>query len=621
MSLRSLYDQNAIERNPIPFDNLDLGKYAVRKPRVSGARVVVGFDSETLHGYARLICASDGRQAWVDNADKALSFLCQRGYQKTLNFWFNLQFDFDAIVKWLPEDNLRELGASNKTEYHGYKISVIPKKTFRIVRNNHTHKFYDVAQFYESSLEVAAATFLGQSKFIEDIDRAMLGSDASYWAPRLHKILRYCANDARLTARLAERLQSEILVSCEFYPGSYVSKASLSAQYFRKNCEFPDVREIPHNVQEMAFNNYFGGRFEVTERGNVGLTTNLDIVSAYPYEIAQLIDPTLGTWRQVSTHHPDADLGFYLCKVVVPYMALTPLSRRYGQRVIYPVGSWGAFLSADEIRAYGRDIDIRVVTGYEFTADRIRYPFRDAIEHLFAQKQRSTKGTMQYLLYKRLMNSFYGKFYEKLAVGGRRYRAGLLFNPVYATLITGRCRIKMWQMARRFGNRCLSMATDGMLVRGDVDIESENVLGGWEVLEPAETIIIRSGMYQYGGELKQRGIMKVDNLKTKYGEFESVFDYIEQFPGLMVYPVINHRPRHLRECLQMKDEDALDHINVFEDITIKIDISKDMKRSWLSAPMCGSDLIEKRFESCPHDLNPTWEDLFPDMPMPAGEGP
>ncbi len=543
MSTKSLYDPNTIERNPIPFDNLNLSKYAVRKPRISGARVVRGFDSETLHGYARLICASDGQYERIHSPEGALAFLCKHGYRKTLNFWYNLQFDFDAVVKWLPEDNLRELARTNKTEYKGYKISSIPKKTFRITRNNHSCRFYDVATFYEMSLENAAMTFVGQTKNIEDVDRATLGSDAQYWKDNRDKILRYCLNDARLTGLLAEYLQEEILRSCGFYPRSYVSKASLAGQYFRKECVFPDIREIPLPVQEMAFNSYFGGRFEVTERGAVGETTNLDIVSAYPFEISNLIDPTLGTWKQVCACQPGADLGFYLCRVSVPYSNLTPLSRRYGQRVIYPTGSWGCFLSLDEIVAYTPYIDIEVVTGYEFYADQIRYPFRDAIETLFARKQASEKGTMQYLLYKKLMNSMYGKFYQKIRKTDGRYQTGLLFNPLYATLITARTRIKLWQMARRFGNRTVSLATDGILVKGEVDIESETVLGGWEILEPAETVIIRSGMYKYGDEIKQRGVMEVKTYHTEHGEFESLFDYILQYPHLMIYPIINHLPR------------------------------------------------------------------------------
>jgi len=591
-----------IELNPIPFKDLELRKYPPKKPSLWNKRICVGFDTETLHGYAKLLCTSDKQYVFIDTVDDALHLLTEHRYRNRLNFFFNIQYDFDAIIKHLPPENIRELAYNNQTVYEKYKIENIPKKSFRIRVNRDVYKFYDVANFFESTLESAAQTHLGESKFIVEIDRAKLGSDETYWQNNIDEIVNYCTNDAVLTAKLAELLQSNISKTCAFYPKTYVSKASVAKQYFKLKCDIPNVRKIPTPVLEMAFHSYFGGRFEVTERGNIGETTSLDIVSAYPNEIANLLDVTAGKWSRVTKFNEDTPLGFYLCRVTVPYLNLPPIPRRWKGIVYYPLGRWGCYLSSDEIRAYRKDIDIEIITGYEFEPETIKYPFREAILTLFAKKQQSQKGTMEYKLYKIMMNSLYGAFYEKIRMPDGSIKTGQLFNPVYASLITSRTRIKLYEMIKKFENKVVSLATDGILVKGAVNMESGRELGEWEVSEPAETIILRSGIYSYGKTLKQRGVMKSKYFHTPYGDFDNLFDYILQMPNLQEYPILSHRPRHLKECARMSNPQALERINHFENVEIVFDLAKDNKRVWLNKPTSGRDLIEKHFTSMPWSL-------------------
>jgi len=601
--MRTASTANLIRENNLPFHLLRFRRFALTPLKSFPERDILGVDTETLNGYARLIAFSDGSFLESDDIDEILAFLSRKEIRGKIVFFYNIAYDFDAIVKYLPESALKTLIDTGKCEYHKYLIRYIPKKLFSLHYSKHKTAFYDIFQFFDSSLESAANRYLQDTKYKDDIDRAILGSNSQYWKDNREAIIRYCINDAQLTARLGEILHREVKTVFGFTPKNYVSKAGISKQYFRYHCDIPDIRRVPKNALEFAFHSYHGGRFEVTYRGNCGYCTGIDINSAYPYEIANLIDITRGQWRKTRKFTPDADIGFYAVGLQLPYLWLSPLAYKIYGQTIYPYGSWYCYITKEELEAIKPFCEPRIIAGWEFFADEKVYPFRDAIYRLYSAKSRAEKGSYQYSLYKIVMNSLYGSFYEKIRQEDGTYKTGSFFNPIYASLITANTRLKLWQEARKFGEKACCLATDGILVKGDIDHDSSDELGRFSVKERGECIILRSGIYSIGDDTRQRGVRKQGRIATPYGSYTSLFSYIAQNPSLSRYPVTINRPLHLREALISAGKWSKADINRFFDRDITFDLNTETKRIFRLREITGKTLLEEEIPSEPYNAS------------------
>jgi hypothetical protein len=587
------------QRNNIPFSSLSWRRWPLKPLASFPSRKVYGFDTETLDGYCRLITCSDGRVYQGHDIEEILTFLTYKGCRSAHNFFYNISYDMDSIFKYMPVETLKEILLTGKAEYVGYHIKAIPGKVYTFTKAKHRYSYYDLWQFYESSLETAAKKYLGEDKYILPIDRHQIGTSAAYWQLHGEDIETYCMNDSRLTERLGEALQREVSNTFSFTPKHYVSKAGLSKQYFRHRCQIPDVKRIPRGALEYAFNAYHGGRFEVTERGNIGFATAIDINSAYPYQIANLLDITRGEWRHCRRMNPEATYGFYACRITHHYSHLPLCALKLSGQTFYPWGEWHGFLTKEEIEEVEKRGEVRIYAGWEFFPDEEVYPFREAIYHLYNAKSRAEKGSYQYSLYKIVMNSLYGAFYEKVLMPDGTFRVGSLFNPIYATLITARTRVALTKEAWKYGRKAVCLATDGILIRGDIAPESSSDLGAFSVKEQGESVILRSGIYTIGKECKQRGVIKSHSIKTPYGDFSSIFDYLTAFPDMSSYPVILHRPIHLREAVTHSKKYTVEDVNKFMNMTLTFDLNTERKRVFAKRDLTGRDLLETSIESVP----------------------
>jgi len=86
-----------------------------------------------------------------------------------------------------------------------YKISYIPQKRLRIIKNKRTSTFFDLAQFYyfKSLKSLANRTSVNKVnvKDIQDIDIDRLDIDTAYKS----LIISRCVNDAIITKELADQ--------------------------------------------------------------------------------------------------------------------------------------------------------------------------------------------------------------------------------------------------------------------------------------------------------------------------------------------------------------------------------------------------------------------------------
>lgn len=589
-----------IKKNKIPWEDLTLRRFPPKPLKPGVARDIYAFDTETLNGYVKVLACSDNAYVEPYSVENLLSFLTRKNYRDSINFFYNISYDFDSIVKSFDKESLKTLVETGKLTYGAYDISYIPKKVFTIKVKKNTFNYYDLFQFYEMSLEKASKLYVQGVKNEDNLDRALIGSSEAYWREYHDLIVKYCLKDCELTEALGRLLQEEIWNSCGFYPKAYVSKAGLSKRYFREYCSMPFIRDTPNYANYYAFEAYHGGRFEVTERGKVGYCSNLDICSAYPYQIKKLIDLRKGVWKRTNYLNEDAYYGFYLARVDIPYQYMPPLAYNWGETVIYPCGSWTAYFTKEELEALEGIGKYEVISGAEFWPWEIVYPFAEAIDLLYKRKSETPKTDFKYALYKKIMNSFYGSMYEKIKMLDGKYQTGICFNPVYATIITANTRLQLWYKAREYGKKCISLATDGLLIKGDLDNENTKELGTWELDKAGEATILRSGIYSVGDEIKQRGVINEKFFRTPYGNYENLFDFIREKPELKSYPILNVRPVHLAEAIKHDKKYTKEDINVFKESEVAFDLNTELKRVYDSWDITGYDLLNKNFKSMPH---------------------
>ena len=591
-----------IYKGKIDFDLLELRKYEPYKLTQQVDKKVYGLDTETLNGYARLIADNRGNIAHITKAEDVLRFLTTVHFRNSHNFFYNLHFDVNAIIKYLPEENIKELNRTLKTTYLKYDLFYIPRKIFRIICHNHVHKFYDIYQFFGKSLEYNAKTYLGLEKYIDPIDRATLGSSAEYWKENYEAIVKYCINDCVLTQKLGQLLYNTLCNTIGLKPNAFTSEAGLTKEFVRTFTEIPNLLEVPMGAIKYSFYSYAGGRFEIVRRGYMGKCSLYDINSAYPYIIRDLVDVTQGKWKWTRSLHENATYGFYLVKIVTKYNKISPINITLPNNTLcYPLINCNTYMTKDELLAYEKYIDYEIIDGWEFFAhSEARLPFKEYIEHVYSHKQSTPKERYEYKTYKILMNGLYGCFYEKHKNKEEiKIRVGKLFNPVYASMITARTRIQLWDYAMKDINNFIGFATDSVLFKGTPDLPVSNKLGDWSLETVGDTTVLRSGFYKIDDMIKSRGVKKGVKIKTPTGNYKSLFDYIVKKPNWLIYPVIATRPLSFSEILHKSKTFTLEDINIFTDQEYKIDINRDFKRIWERDLTKGIELLTTEIDSEP----------------------
>ena len=617
-----------IIRNPIDFDLFEFRKHKLQKLTRNIKRKVHGLDTETLNGYCKLLADGDGNYILsksinsVSSLDfaKFLNFLTSHRFRSSHNFFFNLNYDVNAIIKYMPKKYLNELYNELHTNYLDTEIFYIPKKVLRLTKNKNVYKFYDIMQFLKGSLESNAKKYFELEKYIVPIDGAQLGTSKVYWHRHLNNIIKYCINDAKLTKRLGDMVNNTIIENLHIYPCTYMSKASLCKEFVRKRVNIPDINKIPRNALKYGFYSYAGGRFEVIKKGNVGKCKLYDINSAYPFTIYNLLDVNNGKWKRVNCMHEKADYGFYIAKIFIKYNTISPIGIPIKAGVIaYPIMHLTKFITKKELLAYEKFIDFEIIDGWEFFSNGELYPFRNFIKHVYKLKQETPKSEYEYDLYKINMNSLSGCFYEKYirkedytnAIEPERLNqlpelppkisiiTGKLFNPIYATLITADTRINLFKSSIGHFSNVVAYATDSILFDGNVEMETNNKLGGWGLQANDNTIVLKGGIYKIGKKLKSRGIKRVGNIKTPFGNYDNIFDYIEAQPQEIEYPITMNRPLSFIEVLLHHLKHNIEDINVFTEMTYRINLNKDYKRLWNEDFINGAELFEKSIESTP----------------------
>lgn len=587
------------------------------------AKGVMALDTETLKGYCKVLADDTGRYLFLNSSnpeglEPILNFLTSHRFRGTHNVFYNLNYDINSFIKFLPKENIIDLALYNITQLDKLELLYIPKKIFRIQdnENKHSYSFYDIAQFFGGSLEFNGKKYLNLIKNEDNLDRRKIGTSPAYWSKHEEDIIKYCVQDCRITKGLGELLQETIKKSTGYYAKGFISKASITKDIMRRVVKLPDMTVIPNEALKFAYNSYHGGRFEIIKKGAIGKASLFDIVSAYPYHISNLIDLDTGSWHRVRDITEKAIYGFYLAKISVKYDIISPISYKFKNGImVYPIlENQLIYITKHELEAYKDSISYEIISGWEYWSNEINYPLKDYIHTLFTAKSKASKTSFEYSLYKILQNSIYGSFLEKveqkekpdefinldLEELKRIWLTGKCFNPVWATMITALTRIDLWEQAHKDLLNVVGFATDSIVFKDKPDFTISKELGAWDLEDYGEAIVIKSGIYQINDKYKSRGLQKGRKIKTPGGEqFKDLFHYIKSRPFNTVYPVILERPVSYKEALAHTMSLSLDDINIFTEFQYDIDINKDLKRIWEEPFSSGIELFNKATDSSP----------------------
>lgn len=532
---------------------------------------VLGFDSESYdNGVPFLFCISDGS---IIRPEHLFETLFQHKYRNVKFMCFNIKYDEGSILHLLPNHYLDEIRKTGKTEYNGLRFRSIPRKELTItdIQSKHSVSFYDIAQFYGTSLDNASLYYLGKTK----IEMPTKTFTKQFVNDHFNDIASYCINDAKLTCELANYFIDMLINEFEVYPQKLYSTGYISGIHFSRVCEVIDVNRLwnyHRECLEYAFNSYAGGKFETYKRG-FGNFYQYDINSAYPYEIANLKTIKGAKIVKRTTHDVTADYAFIKCNLTIGN-DYSPIPLKVENVNRYPCGYFTKTITKNEYEYLNQRGDsIEIIDGY-YIYCKDEYPYKTEINRLFELKrQYKYNDKLRYMLVKILLNSFYGKFIQitpKYRNGEIIFDAGYLFNPIYASVITANTRLKLSRMCDNFDS-IVSVHTDSVISSKELAIPLSDKLGEWNLEANGYGVSVGCGVYQVGNKVHYRGYKRIDSL----------IDLIMNNRNKIKIPVNQTLVLSWRLIVFRNAEN--DMINRFVNEDKILNLHFDSKRNWSSA--------------------------------------
>jgi len=599
----------------IPFKDIEImtQKRNSKRDKIYEIKENTGLDTETYKGYVKLICDHTGDYKFIDSFTDILNFLTHRCFRNKFNWFYNIKFDFESIIKYLEKDELITLYQNKTIERNSFTINYIDKKFFSILdKNNNNYYFYDLFNFLDTSLDKASKKFLNNEK-LKTVDANKLNTDWDYWQNNLDDIVKYCVYDANLTKRLADYFWLIIFKNLKYSPTKPFSKGKISEEYFLSRCFIPTINAIKENpiglkILQTAYNSYYGGRFELLQKGFFENVYTYDIKSAYPAQIASLIDFNKGKWQKVRKLSPDATEGFYKAKIECKEALFCPVVQKINELSIYPNGRFNQYLTKKEIvfiKERFPNARVSIEYGYEFIAKDLYYPFKTEIERLYQWKEKEPDEDIKYVV-KIILNSLYGKTIQLAGVNletGKR-KSGKLFNPLYASLITSHTRIKLLELGCQKPECVIMFSTDAIHSTEKLNVPLKPALGEFAKDFQGCGVYLMSDVYNLWNETKTKNKLRGFSLVSEK-DIDSagilLRDILENLNSTK-YEYITKRPFHLGECLLHNKTLSVDDINIFGEVKKTININGDTKRIWDKEFKNGKQCLKESVGSLPIEV-------------------
>jgi hypothetical protein len=268
-----------------------------------------------------------------------------------------------------------------------------------------------------------------------------------------------------------------------------LTSPSFAANVLRKHFIKGLIPQAPPHIRNLAELTMHGGVVGAVIEGPAEIydVNYYDVNSFYPWALSKLPPFTEGKWDYVDRFVDEYE-GFYRVSgyvkaciyPVIPRVTRAGLVFANGERVEnLPVTSY-------ELREalQKREVEPTRIEGYVWVPQEgSRNPFKNYVTTFFALKSRTKEEASQHEMYKLLLNSIYGKTYQKFlepeyrgepkykwnpdarrcVVSWARYRAGELYLPHVASLTTAMCRAQMHDLLHKCGG--LSFVVDSIMAQ------------------------------------------------------------------------------------------------------------------------------------------------------------
>lgn len=509
-------------------------------------RFVIGFDSEAdtssegqpmMFQFSLPHTTEDQTQLFVIDPVKRhaglrvfLNFIdtncTSRDYAYLIYVW-NLTYELTQIFHDLPRDIraedhliLRPQTAEGDRNYN-WEIDILNVKR-QIVRftkgKNISVMLLDGRAFYNTSLDKGAKMLGLGEKFTlgEGLSRSRFTRD-DLTNP---EFLMYAKRDAYITRLIGEYISKQHDI---YHIPTTISAPHLAATVFKTQFLESDIKPPSPPLEQAGLYSYHGGKngFYLNGPHEFANIWFYDITSAYPEAMRQLPDIDHSSWKQKKA---DQLTNF-------PSHALYQVSGIYHRCKFRGMqdhnGRWTAdgpirdiWITSYELEAmleHG-EIEPASIAGWELIGDT-GGALQQYVDRFFRLKQTTTGPERETA--KLLLNSLYGKFFQKQPVGSvgtydldsRRwvtsnpdadydYEAGGLYHPAIASLITGFVRARIHRLEHKYD--AVMTSTDGLFGFSPPDPKDVgNGLGQLKVI-PGRLRIWRERLYIFDGNDGER---------------------------------------------------------------------------------------------------------------------
>jgi len=184
-------------------------KHQDRNHACSELRPVYALDTETdENGDITILADNAGNYLELDDVtpEKIIKFLFSKRYQGSWNFFYNVTFDAEVILK-IFGDLLYDYKRTRTLKFHyqGYTIDYISAKKIAIRKGHHSAVFFDIAQYYHQSLDKAYQNNIGElPEWYIKAKKQRSYYTRKYYQKYPKKVRTYCIQDCIFTKELSE---------------------------------------------------------------------------------------------------------------------------------------------------------------------------------------------------------------------------------------------------------------------------------------------------------------------------------------------------------------------------------------------------------------------------------
>jgi len=353
------------------------------------------------------------------------------------------------------------------------------------------------------------------------------------------------------------------------------------------NLNLPTHKVIPFEVNQMAYKCSTKRWHEAIKIGHWDKTWDIDLTSAFPAAMADMIDcsPANGVWVDDKVQPKDAVIGFAqgtlrIEKDISPVVYID----KYGNQINHK--GEAPFIIAkpelDIIREFGIG-DMAIERGYWFVPNNEIYPARDFIQWLYTQRDKS--AFLNYVA-KSSMVGMYGKLLQLF----KDDTANPFFNPVWASTIESMVRAKDTRFiySNHLEDDVLHIATDGVLLDKEVDITTEKRFGEWRLNGVSPSLIMSSNLV-FTGDKKPNRLL-----------YEMALKMIGDNPQERLWTTSQTRRMTLGDYVINPALGLGSEHEVVASFGLKV-IREQHDRNFNRLPLNGAELLANRYDSKPWD--------------------